>query len=90
MPKLGVVEVRICRGGGGFGRWVAAVSRLRLVCCISGRWCGMMRRVSSRVLICALAIMGRGSILLNLEKMPQGAEPDLGDRQVPTSSSVWG
>jgi hypothetical protein len=47
-------------------------------------------RVSSRALKLVVAISSMGSILLILEKMPQGAGPDLGNRQVPTSSSVWG
>ncbi len=96
MPKLRVVELRICGVGGGFGRgdqgfvlpgcsdfW-DSVGVLT-----SGQWPEMIRRVSSRVLICTLAIMGRGSILPNAEQMPQGAGPDFGGRQVPTSFSVW-
>lgn len=47
-------------------------------------------RAPSKILILVVAIMARGSILRNLEKVSQGAGPELGDRQVPTSSSVWG
>ena len=37
---------------------------------------------------CTVAITCKGSNLPNSEELPQGAEPGVGDRQLPISSSV--